>query len=504
MQETMRQLTDLAAQCATWRMSPLPQADLLDFLDGVHAAQQGLHAALLHAVHEIRARDIPAGQHAPSAKTWLRDRLRVSHRAAHQLLDQATAVDRHAGLDTALVAGKVNAEQLAAITIALAGLPKTLDSDIHADAAATLTGWAPHLDPGGLRVAGRRILDHVAPEVADAIEERRIRRAERDAYQQRHLSLTAIGDGRFRLRGILDSEAAAIVTAALDPLCKPDAVAAELAATGEARSPGQRRADALIEVCRLVLDSGALPDNGGDRPQIAVTVAYDPLRAGLGAGRLDTGDPVSAGTVRRLACDARILPIILNGPSQILDAGRARRTATGPLRRALIVRDQGCTFPACDRPARWCDAHHVISWADGGPTDLTNLALLCGYHHRLIHTDAEPPIGAHSNTGSHTAAGTGTNPGTDKDAGPPASPGAGTNAGADTNTGIDTSAHGVEAGAVPGPACGPVAGAGSEPERRVGAGWQIRIATDGLPEFLPPAWLDPDRLPRRNYYHRLA
>ena len=122
-----------------------------------------------------------------------------------------------------------------------------------------------------------------------------------------------------------------------------------------------------------------------------------------------------------MGCDARILPIVLDGAGQVLDAGRTRRTATGPLRRALTVRDAGCVFPGCDRPARWCDAHHIVSWADDGPTDLANLALLCGHHHRVIHTD-----------------------------------------------------H----------------------------GWQIRIAADELPELLPPARLDPARVPRRNHYHR--
>jgi hypothetical protein len=102
-------------------------------------------------------------------------------------------------------------------------------------------------------------------------------------------------------------------------------------------------------------------------------------------GRLDSGDRVSPATVRRLACDAQILPIVLGGTGQVLDAGRARRLATGPLRRALVVRDRGCAFPGCDRPARWCQAHHIIGWIRGGRTDLANLVLLCRHHHRLVH-----------------------------------------------------------------------------------------------------------------------
>ena len=129
---------------------------------------------------------------------------------------------------------------------------------------------------------------------------------------------------------------------------------------------------------------------------------------------------MSPPVVRRLACDAQLLPIVLGGAGQVLDAGRARRLATGPLRRALVVRDRGCAFPTCDRPPRWCDGHHVVPWTAGGPTRLDNLVLLCRQHHRLLH-------------------------------------------------------HGD---------------------------WTVRIAGDGLPEFLPPPVLGEQQHPRRNRYHR--
>jgi hypothetical protein len=156
------------------------------------------------------------------------------------------------------------------------------------------------------------------------------------------------------------------------------------------RTPAQRRADALLEVCRLALRTPQLPEDGGEPPQLAVTVAYQPLTRSLGAAVTDTGQRLCATTVRRLACDARVLPVVLGGAGQIVDVGRARRLATGPLRRALHIRDRGCAFPDCDRPPRWTDAHHIIPWNAGGPTALNNLVLLCRHHHRLVH---------HPNTG---------------------------------------------------------------------------------------------------------
>ncbi|HEX5205028.1 MAG TPA: HNH endonuclease, partial [Actinoplanes sp.] len=99
----------------------------------------------------------------------------------------------------------------------------------------------------------------------------------------------------------------------------------------------------------------------------------------------DTGQRLSASTARRLACDARILPAVLGSAGQVLDTGRTQRLATGSLRRALHIRDGGCAFPDCDYPPRWTDAHHIVPWTHGGPTNLDNLVLLCRHHHRLIH-----------------------------------------------------------------------------------------------------------------------
>ncbi|MEV0272699.1 DUF222 domain-containing protein [Hamadaea sp. NPDC050747] len=156
---------------------------------------------------------------------------------------------------------------------------------------------------------------------------------------------------------------------------------------GEAdlRSAGARRADALIELCQRILNAAELPDNGGEKPHLTVTLPWDALQAKVGAGLLDTGDLLTPETVRRLACDAMIIPAVLGGDGQILDIGRARRLIDGPLRRALVLRDKGCAFPGCDRPPQWCHGHHLKAWADGGNTCLANSVLLCGFHHREIH-----------------------------------------------------------------------------------------------------------------------
>jgi hypothetical protein len=266
--------------------------------------------------------------------------------------------------------------------------------------------------PRELGRLGQRLLEVVAPEQAERKTLADLDRAEQRAHHDRGLWLTDLpGSSRVRLTGWFDREAAAEIRAALDPLCAPRPASQAPARQAPARqaparqgpgdqgsggqrpggqgsdlrSAAQRRADALVEVCRLATAGGDLPDNGGDRPQIVVTVDFDTLRDQIGAATLDDGALLGAATARRLACDAAIIPAVLTGTSQILDLGRERRLFTGPLRRALILRDRGCAFPTCDRPPRWCDGHHIVHWTNNGPTTLHNAVLLCGHHHRLVH-----------------------------------------------------------------------------------------------------------------------
>jgi hypothetical protein len=119
---------------------------------------------------------------------------------------------------------------------------------------------------------------------------------------------------------------------------------------------------------------------------LTVTTTLEELRAGLtGAGPLDTGRTLSAATLRQLACDALVVPAVLGGQAQVLDLGRATKVWNRAQRRAIALRDRGYVAPGCDRPPHACQVHHCRHWIDGGPTDLANGALLCGFHHRMVH-----------------------------------------------------------------------------------------------------------------------
>ncbi len=100
--------------------------------------------------------------------------------------------------------------------------------------------------------------------------------------------------------------------------------------------------------------------------------------------RLPHMGPLSIATARQIACDCHLTPIVMDDGVP-LNLGRTSRTVSKKQRRALIARDHGCAFPGCGAPPAHCEGHHVKHWADGGPTDLDNLVLLCRYHHQLLH-----------------------------------------------------------------------------------------------------------------------
>jgi len=197
---------------------------------------------------------------------------------------------------------------------------------------------------------------------------------------ERSLTLSSGESGRVWVRGVLDAEGGAVLRIALEPLAKP-------AGKGDDRAQPRRLADALVELAGHLLDNGMAPQRATQRPHLQVTTTLGTLlsHAGAPAGELEFSLPISAASVERLACDSNITRILLGADSQVIDVGRSKRVVSPAQRRALNVRDKGCRWPGCDRPASYTSAHHLVHWTKGGPTDLDNLALLCLRHHWLVH-----------------------------------------------------------------------------------------------------------------------
>jgi len=210
----------------------------------------------------------------------------------------------------------------------------------------------------------------------------------------RQLDVWVDDDGMVVVRGRLSPEVGAVVQRALeaasDQLYQESAAADDAHGMAQEVTPSQRRADALGLLAESALAHELDRGTAGDRCQVVLHVEGDSLQADGDAGQAvleDAGGAyVSAETSRRLACDAAVVVMRHAPDGTTLDVGRKRRTIPPAIRRALAARDRGCRFPGC--AAKFCDAHHIRHWADGGSTRLDNLVFLCRRHHRAVHEEA--------------------------------------------------------------------------------------------------------------------
>jgi hypothetical protein len=188
--------------------------------------------------------------------------------------------------------------------------------------------------------------------------------------ERRSLRLGTAEDGCLLISGILDPVGGALVRTALEPLARPSGA-------HDDRKPEQRYADALVE----------LASKGGKQNiQMQVTSSIETLLGLIGAPGAETefSLPVSSRTVERWACDCSITRVLMKD-SVVIDVGRAERVIKGPRRRAVIARDKHCQWTDCERPASWCDGHHLLHWIRGGGGEIGNQILLCGRHHWKVH-----------------------------------------------------------------------------------------------------------------------
>jgi hypothetical protein len=334
---------------------------------------------------EVEARRLHRAGGAAHPVPWAADVLKVSRASVGRLRRLARALATVPLIRDAFDAGRISAEQAQIMADTVGVLPL----GERADAERKILAQGVSHGPERLRVTARELLEKVDPFGTQQRDEDAAARSEARAQVKAGLTIYRIeGTNLARIEGYLDLAMAASSLAALEALCAPrNRIALGLPVEGpDLRTAARRRHDAWCELGNRSHATGGLPDNGGDRPQVVVTVQLATLKDRLhGLGYLDDGTPLTPAAVRLLACDALILPVVMNGRSMPLDLGRTRRLFSGPIRRALNIRDGGCGFPGCDRHHAWCAAHHCRPWYDGGPSDLTDAVLVCAVHHRLLH-----------------------------------------------------------------------------------------------------------------------
>ncbi|WP_328525714.1 HNH endonuclease signature motif containing protein [Kribbella sp. NBC_00359] len=380
---------ELLDERPVWSMSGAEMLAGLDQLQADLTRRQVRRLELLAALDANgHAKDIGAGD----TVRLLSVRHRLDPRDVRRDLRLATALPRYPTVSAALTNGTystdvsqpptdvpLNPAQAHAIVSALEKVPVTAMVPIEdlQVAEEQMVKAARFLSSGELHKLGvevRKRLDTDGPEPTD------------DQARDREDLWLKKADHGVTFGGYLAGENAellqTLIFAGAKPHKTPDG-------HRDPRLRGKRQADALTAILHNAAGTGtAVPGHGDIKPHITVTIALDDLRSGTGTGDLIHGDTLPASAVRRLACDAGVIPLVLGSNSEPLDVGTEHRFVTKALRHALNARDKGCII--CGAPPAMCEAHHIVHWADGGTTSLDNLTLLCKRDHTAVHKSHWP------------------------------------------------------------------------------------------------------------------
>jgi len=428
---------DAALGLGTWQLG---STDVAELTAGLARQEARLAAARLRLLAEADQQRVGTGSGFLTTGAWYSAATRSRAREAGPVVELATALtgalaptgralaagalsEAHAGVIHRVMA-KV-AAALKGTVLAPSGLGPDAVAETEANAQGFLVDQATHLDPDQLAVAGKHLVARLtSPQAHDAAA-----RAQDAALAELGVSLVQTPDGTWALHGLLDEVGGATLSAALDPLSAPRPAGPH--GTRDTRTARQRRGEALVMLADAALGT---PEDAGTASRARVTVAVDattvanPWARGAAPGELTVpgcgdahgGHPLTPATLESLACDAEVLPVLFDADGGVLDVGRAQYAWPERIRRAIVARDGGCTFPHnCRRPPRWCHIHHLVPFAAGGATAERNGGLVCTPAHLFVHRHRwtarldggqvtwSPPARATGGGGAHGVGGAG-------------------------------------------------------------------------------------------------
>jgi hypothetical protein len=268
--------------------------------------------------------------------------------------------------------GTLSAAHVTVIIKALDALPSGLSAEQLASAEKILVDAARSLAPKDVRDLGVRLKDTIDPDGDEPDDDA-------DRQRRRDAGLRTESDGMVAFGGRFDAETGAKALTVIGALAKPRP---EDETGKDERTGGQRRHDAFAAVLDLALRANELTPAEQPPVTVHVTMTAEQFETRTGHAVTSYGQQITVAEALRLADQAAIAWLVHDTKGGVLTCGRKRRFANADQIDALIARDGGCAFPGCDHPAEWCQRHHIREWIDGGPSDIDNLVLLCGYHHR--------------------------------------------------------------------------------------------------------------------------
>ncbi|MGZ4723122.1 MAG: DUF222 domain-containing protein [Ilumatobacteraceae bacterium] len=363
-QSAVTTLTSALDACACVDLDAVSGSDLASMVVDLRGVATRLEVEIARVVHAAEQAEVWRAAGATSMEVWLAGETHTTVRTAREQVRLASTLAA-----APIVAEKMRDGDLSVDNVRLLGA--VVGHEAFAGDAVNLV----ELAGGAPRETKRQLEQWLAAVDAQGETER-----EETQRLKRYLQLTPNGDGMVDVKGVLTAEDAEHVQTALGHI----AGAAYADETG--RPHHTRLADALTDLCKSYNTGGVT--GGRERPKVLMSVPFETIteRAAARGVLVSSGTTINGEAARRLACDAELHRIITKGASVVLDFGTSTRLASESQYLAMAVRDGGCRWPGCDRPPGWCEAHHIDEVIrDDGPTNLSNMVLLCSSHHHYAH-----------------------------------------------------------------------------------------------------------------------
>ncbi|MCD9197883.1 HNH endonuclease signature motif containing protein [Aeromicrobium wangtongii] len=383
------QLSSVSDDVAALEPWTLTGGEVKQVAIAVARARTSMDAALSRLAGCAEEMGLAKDDGATSTTVWLANATGISKGEAAKLVSLARVSGVEA-TQAAWAAGGLSTDQASVIMKAIDALPDWCGDEERGDAEAHLIRLAGEYGLDDLKRLANRVLEVIDPDGADEHLGEQLRKQEQKGWDATKLSIRRRGDGTTHGAFTIPDADADTLRAALEGIIAPRRTAANAEHHGMGADdwlalPRDRKLGHAFTELITHLPTGALPQSGGLAATVAVTVDVDDLRTGQGVAENTSGTTMSARKAQRLACNAHLVALYLENGTRVIDHGMTKRLYDRHQRLALAVRDKGCVFPDCDRPPAWCEAHHLSFWSEGGPTDLNNAALLCHFHHFLVH-----------------------------------------------------------------------------------------------------------------------
>ena len=378
-----RLLDGLLALEADTLTGPAGGGGLHGLLGEADRAIRRLERFKLQIVAAGEAADVASGAGLLDTGAWVARHTNTGGAAASGVVKLARDLHTLPETSDALGEGTVRTEHAQVIAHTMRQLPPTLDARQRGLVEHKLLGWASEIDPALLRKKARSVLiDITTREEAEHHHAHVLVEEEQQALAKTRLTLHDNTDGTLTGHFTIPTLAGSLLKKVLQQLCSP-----RRQHPTHPGGPGAGQTPHAMGIAFTELLEHLPTDHLHHKvaATIVVTLQHHQLLTDLAAAGLDTADEISPSQARRLACNAGILPAVLNGQSLPLDLGRTHRFFTPTQRLALATTHTHCAANNCDRPYAWCELHHHTPWTHHGPTNLNQAIPLCGPHHQQIH-----------------------------------------------------------------------------------------------------------------------